>query len=77
MTEGNADQDGDNRISEDEFVRPGVYRKRWDLSFMELLLMRHRLLERPEASVALMRLGVDTYAAMEYGQPLAFLQSGC
>ena len=44
---------------------------------MELLLMRHRLLERPEASVALMRLGVDTYAAMEYGQPLAFLQSGC
>ncbi|OLP91461.1 Sodium channel protein 1 brain [Symbiodinium microadriaticum] len=49
MTEGNADQDGDNRISEDEFVR---------------------LLERPEASVALMRLGVDTYAAMEYGQLL-------
>ncbi|CAE7739523.1 unnamed protein product [Symbiodinium sp. CCMP2456] len=49
MMEGNADQDGDNRISEDEFVR---------------------LLERPEASVALMRLGVDTYAAMEYGQLL-------
>jgi len=49
ITEGDADQDGDNRISLAEFVR---------------------LLERPEATLALSRLEVDTDAALEYGKLL-------
>lgn len=49
IQEQGADEDGDNRISEDEFVR---------------------LLERPEASKALNRLGVDAYAVMETGKLL-------
>lgn len=49
IREQGADEDGDNRISEEEFVR---------------------LLERPEASKALNRLGVDAYAVMETGKLL-------
>eukprot|EP00434_Breviolum_minutum_P033556 symbB.v1.2.029693.t1/scaffold3274.1/size59892/1 len=49
IKEEGADQDGDNRISEEEFVR---------------------LLERPEASKALSRLGVDAYGVMETGKLL-------
>lgn len=49
IREQGADEDGDNRISEEEFVR---------------------LLERPEASKALNRLGVDAFAVMETGKLL-------
>ena len=36
MMEGNADQDGDNRISEDEFVRPGSFESEHFLRFSAL-----------------------------------------
>ncbi|CAE7947766.1 CACNA1H [Symbiodinium sp. KB8] len=49
IQQGNADEDGDNLISEGEF---------------------ERLLERPEAFSALTRLGVDIFAAREYGKLL-------
>mmetsp|Transcript_61906 Transcript_61906/g.145067 ORF Transcript_61906/g.145067 Transcript_61906/m.145067 type:complete len:623 (+) Transcript_61906:28-1896(+) len=58
LDSGGADEDGDNLISEQEFLK---------------------LLETPEASKALNRLGVDNVAAVEYGsllfedgQPLTF-----